>query len=91
MTRNHLVQHSRAQLPAEILDEDAQRISDALADDIKTGRQGTVNSFFKPQSITKSKPKPKTIKPVSKTAEYVQASLASKAPPKKQKTIVDLV
>lgn len=85
MTRNHLVQRSHHQTPGEVLDEDARRVSDALADDIKSGRQGTMNSFFQPKDATKAKPKPKKSNPAAKTAEPVQASLAPKAPPKRQK------
>ena len=85
MTRNHLVQRSHNQAPPEPLDEDAQRISDALAEDIKSGRQGTMNSFFKPKDATKPKPKPKKSKPPAKASDPVQASLVPKAPPKQQK------
>ncbi|KAG0648803.1 Chromosome fragility-associated [Hyphodiscus hymeniophilus] len=85
MTRNHLVQRAHDQAQLESLDEDAQRISDALADDIKTGRQGTMNSFFKTKNATKSKPKPKKPEPTAKTSTPIQASLAPRAPSKQQK------
>lgn len=85
MTRNHLVQHSSSQAPIEALDEDAQRISDALADDIKSGRQGTMNSFFKPKAASNPSLRPKTTKPTAKTTEPAQVKMVPKAPPKRQK------
>jgi DNA polymerase III delta prime subunit len=85
MTRNHLVQRSRDQAPLEPPDEDARRISDALAEDIKSGRQGTMNSFFKTKDATNPKTKPKKSQPAAKTSKSVQSSLLPKAPPKQQK------
>ncbi|KAG4439930.1 hypothetical protein IFR05_004605 [Cadophora sp. M221] len=58
MTRNHQVQRSTAPPQVDGVDEDRERIDNALADDLKSGRQGTMNSFFKSQPA-KSKPKPK--------------------------------
>ncbi|KAH7342530.1 hypothetical protein BKA65DRAFT_293236 [Rhexocercosporidium sp. MPI-PUGE-AT-0058] len=55
MTRNHQVQRSTAPLQVDVTDEDKERIDNALADDLKSGRQGTMNSFFKSQP-SKSKP-----------------------------------
>ncbi|KAH6724405.1 hypothetical protein BKA61DRAFT_588404 [Leptodontidium sp. MPI-SDFR-AT-0119] len=57
MTRNHQVQRSTAPPQVDGPDEDKERIDNALADDLKSGRQGTMNSFFKSQPA-KSKPKP---------------------------------
>ena len=85
MTRNHLVQHSHNQALVEVLDEDAQRVSDALADDIKSGRQGTMNSFFKTKDDSNPNPKPKKPKPTARSTEIAQASLVPKALPIKQK------
>ncbi|KAI9158994.1 Telomere length regulation protein elg1 [Paramyrothecium foliicola] len=44
MTRNHLVQQHKAQQPAAAGDTE-----DAVAKDIKSGKQGTMMSFFKPK------------------------------------------
>lgn len=81
MTRNHLVQRAHDQVSSEPRDEDAQRIADALADDIKSGRQGTMNSFFKTTDATKPKSQPKKLQATAR----VQTSLVPKAPPKQQK------
>jgi DNA polymerase III delta prime subunit len=61
MTHNHLVQGSHDQTLAEPVDEDARRIADALEDDLKSGRQGTMNSFFKPKESATAKSQPKVI------------------------------
>ncbi|KAM3069528.1 hypothetical protein ACMFMG_005633 [Clarireedia jacksonii] len=65
MTRNHLVQGSNSDQPPIVADVDEQRLSNAVADDLKTGRQGTMNSFFKLKepSQSKSTPKPKNLLP----------------------------
>ncbi|KAI9051543.1 hypothetical protein LZ554_004589 [Drepanopeziza brunnea f. sp. 'monogermtubi'] len=61
MTRNHHVQRTAATPQLDGVDEDRDRIDSALADDLKSGRQGTMNSFFKPNPAAKleSKPRPK--------------------------------
>lgn len=48
MTRNHLVQHRQSDAPAADIDEEE------VAEDIKSGKQATMNSFFK----TKTAPQP---------------------------------
>lgn len=66
MTKNHLVQQKRRS--SNDNDEDFKKASDALEKDLKSGRQGTMNSFFKaaPQKkIETPKPK-KAAKKVSK-------------------------
>lgn len=76
MTRNHLVQHQQAETTAEtaINDED-------VAEDIKSGKQATMASFFKPKQAPKHPPKAK--KPVPKIeAEKLEAK---KSPSKNQK------
>lgn len=53
MTRNHLVQHDQAEASAAAIDEEE------VAEDIKSGKQATMNSFFKPkatQQLVKTKP-----------------------------------
>jgi DNA polymerase III delta prime subunit len=52
MTRNHLVHRSAAPAPAQLFNAEEEKSNDALADDLKSGRQGVVNSFF----ITKQTP-----------------------------------
>jgi DNA polymerase III delta prime subunit len=86
MTRNHLVQ--RSQGPASV-DEDEKRIDDALAQDLQSGRQGTMNSFFKPKESSKPKAKPSKPKPVSK--KETNDKPLPKAPPKQQKQSLILV
>lgn len=53
MTRNHLVQHRQATGPVmtggiEVIDEEE------TAQDIKSGKQATMNSFFKPKTTAKA-------------------------------------
>ncbi|KAE9370293.1 P-loop containing nucleoside triphosphate hydrolase protein [Stipitochalara longipes BDJ] len=86
MTRNHQV-HRSSDVPTKTpVDDDEQRMDDALADDLKSGRQGTMNSFFKPKQENKqeTKPKPKTTISTKKAAE-TQKTLFSRTPAKKQK------
>jgi DNA polymerase III delta prime subunit len=90
MTRNHLVQHSNGQPPLDPVDEDKQRIDDALANDLQTGRQGTMNSFFKPKQATKVKPKEKgPLK--TKTLSAGNDTVISKAPQRAQKQSLILI
>lgn len=85
MTHNHLVQSSHNQAPAQPVDEDTRRIEDALEDDLISGRQGTMNSFFKPKEPTKPKPKSKKPDITTPQPEATKSSTAPKAPPKQQK------
>ena len=85
MTRNHLVQRSQIQSQVDPIDEDAQRISDALADDLKSGRQGTMNSFFKPKPSKIAKPKSKKPISVKEQSEATKNNFAPKVPAKHQK------
>lgn len=84
MTRNHLVQQSHTRVSVEPIDEDAKRISDALDDDLRSGRQGTMNSFFKVRQPTKPKSKARISVP-TKDASISKLSVAPKAPTTKQK------
>ncbi|CAN8096375.1 unnamed protein product [Discula destructiva] len=53
MTRNHLVQHHQTEALDAAIDEEE------VAQDIKSGKQATMNSFFKPKAATKpTKPRP---------------------------------
>ncbi|RFU78191.1 hypothetical protein TARUN_4040 [Trichoderma arundinaceum] len=70
MTRNHLVQHSRTEAVA--ID------SEEVANDINSGKQGMMTSFFKPKTTTQP-PKPQAKQP----KENVEKE--AKAAPKSQK------
>ncbi len=90
MTRNHQVRRSSDVPVAEPVDDDNQRIDDALANDLKSGRQGTMNSFFKPKQeakqVTKQKTKPEpSTKTETKKSAGTQGTLFPKAPGKQQK------
>ncbi|TVY92339.1 ATPase family AAA domain-containing protein [Lachnellula willkommii] len=84
MTRNHLVQRSQA--PVSV-DEDEKRIDDALAQDLQSGRQGTMNSFFKP----KEDPKPRPSRPKTVPKKEIKDQPLPKAPNKQQKQSLILV
>jgi DNA polymerase III delta prime subunit len=69
MTRNHLVHPSHSHNPSNSQDE-VQEISDALAADIKSGRQGTMNSFFKPQKKANSNTPAKLLSKARKKKDH---------------------
>ncbi|KAJ4406475.1 hypothetical protein N0V82_010110 [Gnomoniopsis sp. IMI 355080] len=56
MTRNHLVQHDQTEASAAAIDEEE------VAEDIKSGKQATMNSFFKPKAAPQPAQPPKTVK-----------------------------
>ena len=63
MTRNHLVQHHKSpnshkspNPPADQGEADINATDDELAKDLKSGKQATMNAFFKPKSVP-AKPK----------------------------------
>jgi len=90
MTRNHQVRRSSDVPVAEPVDDDNQRIDDALANDLKSGRQGTMNSFFKPKQAAKHVTKQETkLNPSAKTetkkSAGTQRTLFPKSPAKQQK------
>jgi DNA polymerase III delta prime subunit len=84
MTRNHLVHRSDLG-PSDPQNEDLQRISDALSADLKSGRQGTMNSFFKPKKATNSTMKDTNPKATKRKDTSDEATNPPKAPPKQQK------
>jgi len=88
MTRNHQVQRT-SDPPLDLIDEDKQRIDDALASDLKSGRQGTMSSFFKPKHETKPKLKAKNAAPTKKPAET--HATVSKPAAKQQKQSLILI
>lgn len=68
MTRNHLVKHARSDQSADANEEteNMDLLSEKLKQDLDSGRQGTMNSFFKSQAAPKKSPskrKPKAQKP----------------------------
>lgn len=76
MTRNHLVQHQQVEATAESAINDEE-----VAEDIKSGKQATMASFFKPKQTPKQPPKIK--KPAPKgDAEKKEVK---KSAPKNQK------
>jgi len=86
MTRNHLVQRSQAPLA---VNEDEKRVDDALAHDLQSGRQDTMESFFKPKETAKPKIKPAKPKPAPK--EEIVEKHAPKPAPKQQKQSLILI
>lgn len=46
---NHIVSHGRQESPSVVTDDDSLSAAEALQKDLETGRQGTMNSFFKTQ------------------------------------------
>ena len=57
MTRNHLVKHADGDATPEAKDEaeGMDIVNEKLKQDLESGRQGTVNSFFKPKPTTKKR------------------------------------
>lgn len=87
MTRNHLVNRAQDMRDNKTTEdiEDLLRLSNSLKEDIETGRQGTMQSFFKPQTEVQQKPKggPKRAK-VSPS----ERSPTKKSKPQKQSVIL---
>ncbi|PSR76477.1 hypothetical protein BD289DRAFT_446605 [Coniella lustricola] len=71
MTRNHLVQHHPADAPSNSVDEEE------VAQDIKSGKQSTMNAFFKQQTTPQSA-EPKKIKKQPAIAVKADKKPASK-------------
>ncbi|KAH8178776.1 ATPase family associated with various cellular activities (AAA) domain-containing protein [Sarocladium implicatum] len=80
MTRNHLVQQHRAEKAASDKSDDG----DATLDDVKSGKQGTMTSFFKPKAGVSDKAK--KVKNVEKSEDTAKNSA-----PKAQKQSLILV
>lgn len=79
MTRNHQVQRAK-QGSSDLADDDITHVTEALAEDLRSGRQGTMNSFFKPQDT-----KPMAAKGEISRVEPTKDQKSLKAPPKPQK------
>ncbi|KAF8866979.1 P-loop containing nucleoside triphosphate hydrolase protein [Acephala macrosclerotiorum] len=97
MTQNHQVQRLPPGLPQidGAGDEDKRRIDEALANDLKSGRQGTMNSFFKSQPATKSEAKSKapaaTSKGSTKQPQLIKEDMKPKTSAKAQKQSLILI
>ncbi|KAG9243708.1 hypothetical protein BJ878DRAFT_107931 [Calycina marina] len=90
VTRNHLVRPN-SKIQPDPADADAQRLTDAVDSDLKNGRQGTMNSFFKTTTHPKIEkpPKPKLSLPQQseppKTNDQPKGIVPAKNCPKAQK------
>ncbi|KAK3905471.1 ATPase family AAA domain-containing protein 5 [Staphylotrichum tortipilum] len=77
MTKNHHVrQHQLTSTPAD----QSAGAEDNTAEDIKSGKQATMNAFFKPKTISGAKPK----QPIQLGSKSLQNN-AKKEPPKTQR------
>ncbi|KAB8300480.1 hypothetical protein EYC80_000648 [Monilinia laxa] len=85
MTRNHLVQRSQMDKLSTNATNDEECLSNTVADDLKAGRQGTMNSFFKSKVPTNPKPKAEDVGPAVARPEVGKETAAPKGPPKQQK------
>ena len=74
MTRNHLVKHTHSDQGA-IAKEEAETTnlsSEKLKRDLESGRQGTMNSFFKPKEAPKKSPSKRKGKPEKQTVQSIR-------------------
>lgn len=85
MTRNHLVKRSEEPSSREVVDdtEDLLHLTDSLKQDIESGRQGTMQSFFQPKSDGSKKPRGRP-----KKQEDVQKSKPSPKKPRPEKAVL---
>ncbi|QSZ35529.1 hypothetical protein DSL72_008399 [Monilinia vaccinii-corymbosi] len=83
MARNHLVQRSQMDKIPGNATNDEERLSNAVADDLKSGRQGTMNSFFKSKAPTNARPKAENVEPAK--SEVGKETAIPKGPSKQQK------
>ncbi|OBT90686.1 hypothetical protein VE02_00553 [Pseudogymnoascus sp. 03VT05] len=86
MTRNHLVQQTQEQKSDD--SEDLQRASDALDADLKSGRQGTMKSFFKSTAPKAKEPKAKKAKPGSETTSRPTDPTPVKKPKQQKQSLI---
>lgn len=75
MTRNHLVQHQQSDALTSAIDEEV------VAEDIKSGKQATMATFFKPKSV----PQPDQRKPAKKEVTVPLKPEQKRPVPKTQK------
>lgn len=82
MLGNHLVQHRAAESGNTSADEDATRLSDTVKKDLLSGRQGTMNSFFKPKPASA---KPTKVPKMKKPNDLVKQATSGPKPARNQK------
>lgn len=84
MTENHLVKHHGIDASDLSAAEEPLRITEAFQRDLESGRQGKMNSFFKPK-MTDNKTSPKNKKKIAAKAKVLeQVQQAVRKPPKDQ-------
>ncbi|KAH7049325.1 hypothetical protein B0J12DRAFT_101568 [Macrophomina phaseolina] len=91
MTENHLVQRQVREQPEQpSADSDAERLTDAIQNDIQSGRQKNMSSFFKPVVSTRAKPTITEAKQLETkaTKQNVQATLGKTKQRQKQSLIL---
>ena len=73
MTRNHLVKHTHSDQGADAKEEaeTMNLLSEKLKQDLDSGRQGTMNSFFKSKETPKKSSSKRKRKPEKQTAQNV--------------------
>ncbi|KAF6807670.1 AAA family protein [Colletotrichum sojae] len=81
MTQNHLVQQGRHGRR----DDSSKAEDDDTAKDIKSGKQGTMMSFFKPKPTSKPETKPPSTKKDSTSDQQNEATKPTKAKSQNQK------
>ncbi|KAL5347878.1 hypothetical protein ACLOAV_007289 [Pseudogymnoascus australis] len=86
MTRNHLVQQTQEQKSDD--SEDLQRASDALDADLKSGRQGTMKSFFKSAATKANEPKAKKAKQSSELTSRTKDAAPVKKPKQQKQSLI---
>ncbi|ELR03125.1 hypothetical protein VC83_05678 [Pseudogymnoascus destructans] len=86
MTRNHLVQQTQEQKSDG--SEDLQRASDALDADLKSGRQGTMKTFFKSTAPKAKEPKAKNAKPGSENTSHSTDPTPAKKPKQQKQSLI---
>ncbi|KAK6822817.1 hypothetical protein PG987_014362 [Apiospora arundinis] len=87
MTRNHLVQHKQGEVESNDIEAPSD---DEVARDLKSGKQGTMTTFFnfKPKTST-PQPKPVKVNPITKPlVEKATRTLTGKSQGQKQSLIL---
>ncbi|POS70992.1 hypothetical protein DHEL01_v210613 [Diaporthe helianthi] len=79
MTRNHLVQHQQAEVTASAINDEE------VAEDIKSGKQATMSSFFKPKQTSKKPPK---IKKPARNGDAEKAEVKKSAPKNQKQSLI---
>ena len=83
MAENHLVRHHGTESGETSAAEEPSRFDEALQQDLASGRQGKMDTFFKPKTtVKKISPKEQPAKPKVKAIEQLQKAV--RKPPKDQ-------